>query len=52
MISVNFSKSKREGPKKAIKASANNSVIFKPKIQLRGGFQSEIQMESRCQIEF
>ena len=34
MISLNFTK-------KVIKASANNSVIFKPKIQLRGVFQSE-----------
>ena len=52
MISVNFSKSKREVSQKSIKASANNSVIFKPKIQLRGDFQSEKQMESRCQMEF
>ena len=37
-ISVNFSKSKRGGPQKAIKS--NNSVIFKPKIQVRGVFQS------------
>ena len=38
MISVIFSKSKRGGPQKAIKSSANNSVIFKPKIQVRGVF--------------
>ena len=35
MISSNFTKSKRGGPQKVIKASANNSVIFKPKIQVR-----------------
>ena len=52
MISVNFSKLKREGPQKAIKVSVNNSVDFKPKIRLWGVFQSEKQMESRCQIEF
>ena len=40
-ISVNFSKSKRGGPQKAIKSCANNSVTFKPKIQVRGVFQSE-----------
>ena len=52
MISVNFSKSRREGPQKAIKASGNNSVIFKPKIQVRGVFQSVKLMESRCLIKF
>ena len=40
VISVNFSKLKRGGPQKLIKSSANNSVIFKPKIQVRGVFQS------------
>ena len=52
MISVNFPKSKRGGPQKAIKSSANDSVIFKPKIQVRGVFQSVKLMESRCLIKF
>ena len=52
MISSNFTKSKRGGPQKVIKVSANNSVILKPKIQVRGVYQSEKLMESRCQIEF
>ncbi len=52
MISVNYSNSKGEGPQKAIKVSVNNSVIFKPKVRLWGVFQSEKQMESRCQIKF
>ena len=38
---IRQSKSKRGGPQKAIKSSANNSVIFKPKIQVRGVFRSE-----------
>ena len=50
-ISVNFSKSKRGGPQKTIKSSANDSVIFKPKIQVRGAFQSVKLMESRCLIK-
>ena len=32
---------RRERPQKVIKSSANNSVILKPKIQVRGVFQSE-----------
>ena len=51
-ISLDFSKLKREGPQKVIKASVNNSVISKLKIEVRGVFQSEKQMESRCQIKF
>ena len=51
-ISVNFSKSKWGGPQNAIKSSANDSVIFKPKIQVRGVFQSVKLMESRCLIKF
>ena len=42
----------RVGPQKVIKASANNSVILKPKIQVRGVFQSVKLMESRCLIKF
>ena len=52
MISVNFSNLKKGGPQKAIKSSANDSVIFKPKIQVRGVFQSVKLMESRCLIKF
>ncbi len=52
MISVKFSKLKREGPQKVIKVSVNNFVIFKPKIRLWGVFQSEKQIESRCQTKF
>ena len=51
MISSNFTKSKRGGPQKEIKASANNSVISKPKIQVRDVFQLEKQMESQYQIK-
>jgi len=43
---------KRGGPQKAIQSSANNSVISKPKIQVRGVLQSVEWIESRCQIEF
>ena len=52
MIPSNFTKSKRGGPQKMIKASANNSVVFKPKIQVRGVFQFFEKMESICQIKF
>ena len=41
MISSNFTKSKRGGPQKEIKASANNPVILETKIQVRGVFQLE-----------
>ena len=39
-LSIIF-KLKRGGTQKAIESIANNSVIFKPKIQVRGVFQSE-----------
>ncbi len=35
-----------------IKSSANDSVIFKPRIKVRGVFQSVKLMESRCLIKF
>ena len=41
MISLSCSKSKRGWPQKTIKSNANNSVIVKPKIQVRGVFQLE-----------
>ena len=44
---------RREGrSQKVMKSTANRSVIFKPEIQVRGVFQLEKYMESRCQIEF
>ncbi len=36
-----FQNQREGGSQKAIKSSANNSVVFKPKIQVRGVFQSE-----------
>ena len=50
--SLSIFQNRRGGPQKAIKSSANDSVIFKPKIQVRGVFQSVKLMESRCLIKF
>ncbi len=38
-VSFNFSKLNCGGPQKAIKSSANDSVILKPKIEVRGVFK-------------